>query len=169
MWGLFVYNGIAVSFRIALCESVISLSSMSTENDTPKETNNTNENVAASTAAPSATDAVTGDKTMAMLCHLLSFCVFVLPSFGNIIGPLILWLVKKDQDPLVDATGKAVLNFQISVTIYGIICSLLIFIGIGIVLLPILAIVTIIYTIIGALKANDGQVYKYPFTIQFLK
>jgi uncharacterized Tic20 family protein len=144
---------------------------MSTENNTAKGTSiETNENAAASAGSTATTtDAITGDKTMAMLCHLLSFCVFVLPSLGNIIGPLILWLVKKDQDPLVDATGKAVLNFQISVTIYGIICSLLIFIGIGLVLLPILAILTIIYTIIGALKANEGQVYKYPFTIQFLK
>ena len=123
-----------------------------------------------STTSGSSTHFQDGDKTMAMLCHLLSLCLFVLPSFGNIIGPLILWLVKKDEDPFVDATGKEVLNFQISVTIYGIVCFLLVFaFGLGILLGMILSIAMVVLTIVGALKANEGELYRYPFTIRFLK
>lgn len=110
-----------------------------------------------------------GDNTMAMLCHLLSLLGFIGVPLGNIVGPLIVWLMKKDDDPFVDATGKEVLNFQISATIYGIICALLFLIFIGIILLPILIIAVVIYTIIGAVKAKEGQLYHYPFAIRFLK
>lgn len=110
-----------------------------------------------------------GDKTMAMLCHLLSLIGFIGVPFGNIVGPLIIWLMKRDTDAFVDATGKEVLNFQISATIYGIICGLLILAFIGVILLPILIISVIIFTIIGAVKANEGQLYRYPLTIRFLK
>jgi uncharacterized protein len=110
-----------------------------------------------------------GDKTMAMLCHLLSLIGFIGVPLGNIVGPLILWLVKKDGDAFVDATGREVLNFQISATIYGIVCALLFIVFVGIILLPILIIAVIIYTIIGAVKANEGQLYRYPLTIRFLK
>jgi uncharacterized Tic20 family protein len=110
-----------------------------------------------------------GDRTMAMLCHLLSFVAFIGVPLGNIVGPLILWLVKKEGDPFVDATGKEVLNFQISATIYGIVCAILFLVFIGVILLPILVIAVIIYTIIGAVKASEGQLYRYPLTIRFLK
>ncbi len=106
---------------------------------------------------------------MAMLCHLLSFVGLLGVPLGNILGPLVLWLIKKDEDPLVDETGKEVLNFQISASIYGIVCILLAFIFIGFLLLPILLIVVIVYTIIGATKANEGELYRYPFTIRFIK
>ena len=110
-----------------------------------------------------------GNPTHAMLCHLLSFIGFIGIPLGNILGPLVFWLIKKDEDALVDATGKEVLNFQISAFIYGIVCALLFFIFIGIILLPILIIMVIVYTIIGAMKANEGQLYRYPFTIRFIK
>ncbi|WP_345785320.1 DUF4870 domain-containing protein [Thalassobacterium sedimentorum] len=106
---------------------------------------------------------------MAMLCHLLSFVGLLGVPIGNILGPLVIWLVKKDQDPFVDATGKEVLNFQITATIYGIICGLLVFVVIGLFLLPVLIIAVVVLTIIGALKANEGILYRYPFTIRFLK
>lgn len=121
-------------------------------------------------SAASAANTPAGDKTMAMLCHLLSFCLFILPAFGNIIGPLILWLVKREQDPFVDETGKEVLNFQISVTIYGLICFLLVFaFGLGVILGMILSVAMVVYTIIGAVKASEGVLYRYPCTIRFLK
>jgi uncharacterized Tic20 family protein len=110
-----------------------------------------------------------GDKTVAMLCHLLSFIGLIGIPAGNILGPLVLWLIKKDEDALVDANGKEVLNFQISAFIYGIVCALLALIVIGFFLLPILIIGVIVYTIIGAMKANEGQVYRYPFSIRFIK
>ncbi|WP_345786245.1 DUF4870 domain-containing protein [Coraliomargarita algicola] len=110
-----------------------------------------------------------GDRSMAMLCHLLSLIGLLGVPLGNILGPLIIWITKKDQDAFVDETGKEVLNFQISATIYGILCGLLVFIVIGLFLLPLLIIAVVIYTIIGALKANEGVLYRYPCTIRFLK
>lgn len=134
------------------------------ENKTPLES--TIQTEAALEASPNSEQ---GDKTMAMLCHLLSFIGFIGIPVGNILGPLVLWLIKKSEDPFVDATGKEVLNFQISATIYGIVCGLLFFVFIGVVLLPVLIIAVVVYTIIGAIKANEGQVYHYPFTIRFIK
>ena len=110
-----------------------------------------------------------GQYTMGMLCHLLSFIGYIGVPFGNILGPLILWLVKKDQDSFVDENGKEVLNFQISAMIYGVVCFLLTFVFIGLILLPILIIGVIVYTIIAAIKANEGIVYRYPYSIRFIK
>ncbi|MGZ0654023.1 DUF4870 domain-containing protein [Coraliomargarita sp. W4R53] len=146
---------------------------MSTENN-ESEVETPIEIVAETSEAPEnasnmPSDTPSGDKTSAMLCHLLSLVGLLGVPFGNILGPLIVWITKKDQDAFVDATGKEVLNFQISVTIYAIVCGLLIFAVIGMFLLPILIIVTVVYTIIGALKANEGVLYRYPFTIRFLK
>lgn len=117
----------------------------------------------------SSTGVPTGDNTMAMLCHLLAFVGLIGVPVGNILGPLVLWLVKKDQDAFVDVTGKEVLNFQISATIYCVVCLLLSFVVIGLFLLPIVIIAVIVYTIIGAIKANEGVLYRYPFTIRFFK
>ena len=101
-----------------------------------------------------------------MLCHLAGLAMFLVPPVGGIIGPLIVWLVKKDQHPFIDTQGKAALNFQISVAIYGIVCFFLV---IGILLLPALGIFTLVMIIMAAIKANEGVSFKYPLTIRFLK
>jgi uncharacterized Tic20 family protein len=106
------------------------------------------------------------ERTWAMLCHISVFSMFIFP-LGNIIGPLVIWLIKKEEYPLVDDQGREVLNFQISVIIYAVISALLIFVLIGIPLLIALAIIDIILTIIGAMRANDGIKYRYPLTIRF--
>ena len=77
---------------------------------------------------------VKADHTNAVLCHLLSLCGYVGIPFGNVLGPLIWWLFKKDSDPEVDLHGKESLNFQISVTIYLIAAGLLVFLFIEITL-----------------------------------
>jgi len=102
------------------------------------------------------------------VCHLSTFAGYVVP-FGNIIAPLVLWVMKKDEYPLVDDQGKEAINFQISITIYVIMSIVLIFLIIGIPLLIGLLIYEIIVTIIAAIKANDGEKYRYPFTIRFIK
>ena len=104
----------------------------------------------------------------AMFCHLAAFAGYVIP-LGSLIGPLIIWLIKREEMPFVDAHGKAVVNFQISVVIYGAISAVLIFIVIGIFLLIALGIFTIVMTIIAALKANAGESYQYPLAITFIK
>jgi uncharacterized Tic20 family protein len=107
------------------------------------------------------------EKNWAMFCHLASFAGFIIP-FGNIIGPLIVWLIKGKESEFVDAHGKESLNFQISMTIYFCVSFVLIFLLIGIPLIIILAIVQIILVVIASMKARDGLSYQYPITIRFL-
>lgn len=108
------------------------------------------------------------DKTFGMLCHLAALSGLIIP-FGTIIGPLVVWLLKKEQSPYVDAQGKEALNFQISMTIYLVISSILIIVLIGILTTIVLGIAWLILTIVGAVRANDGQHYRYPLTIRFIK
>jgi len=107
------------------------------------------------------------EKTWGMLCHLSALTVFLFP-LGNIIGPLIVWLVKKDESSFVDDQGKESLNFQISFTIYCIIAAILIIVVIGIILLIALGIVFLILVIIAAVKANEGEEFRYPLTIRLI-
>jgi len=106
-------------------------------------------------------------RTWGMFCHLAAFAGLILPSFGQIIGPLVVWLIKKDEYPFVDAQGKKSLNFQISMTIYGVVAFLLCFILIGLFLLPALAIVDIICVIIASVKTSNGEEFNYPLSIKF--
>lgn len=106
---------------------------------------------------------------MGMLCHLIALAGYAIPS-GNLVGPLIVWLIKKDTMPFVDKEGKESLNFQISMTIYmigaGILTALIC------VFAPVLiaiAIMDVVYVIIAAIAASKGKNYTYPFTIRFLK
>ena len=112
---------------------------------------------------------VKADNTMGMLCHLLSLTQLLGVPLGNILGPLIVWLVKRDEDPFVDLCGKESLNFQISMTIYLVIAGILILLFVGLFIIPVLMILNIVYTIIAAIKASEGTSYTYPFTIRFIK
>jgi len=103
----------------------------------------------------------------AMFCHISAFSGFVIP-FGNIIAPLIIWTLKKDEYEHVNDQGKEALNFQISITIYVFISFLLIFVAIGIPLLIITLLFAVIFTVIGGINANDGIKYRYPFTLRLI-
>jgi uncharacterized Tic20 family protein len=105
----------------------------------------------------------------AMLSHLTALCGFIGIPFGHILGPLIVWLIKKDQFPLVDDQGKESLNFQITMTIYGIVAGLLTLVFIGFVLLAVLVIADIVLVIMASIEANKGTAYRYPFTIRLIK
>jgi len=106
-------------------------------------------------------------RVVAMLCHLLALAGIVVP-FGNIIGPLVVWLIKKDESPAVDQAGRESLNFQITMTIAGFVAGLLTFVVIGVLLLPIVAIVWLIFVIVATVKTNGGEPYRYPFAIRML-
>ena len=103
-----------------------------------------------------------------MLCHLGALAGYVIP-FGNIIAPLIIWLVKKEESELVDRHGKESLNFQISIAIYCAIAFLLVFIVIGIPLLFALGIFNLVMIIVAAVKTNSGEDFRYPLCIRFIK
>jgi len=107
-------------------------------------------------------------RTWAMLCHLGALAGYIIP-FGHIIAPLVIWLIKKDESPLVDDQGKESLNFQISLTIYAVVAGLLTLVVIGFILLIALGIFDLIVVIIAAIKANEGEKYRYPLCIRFIK
>src|SRR5690606_30752066 len=98
----------------------------------------------------------------AMLCHFAAFFGLVFP-FGNLLGPLVVWQIKRDLDPFVDAQGKEAVNFQISVTLAGLVCVPLMLILIGFPLLALVTVGALVLTIIAGIKANEGQAYRYPF------
>src|SRR5436190_14870128 len=106
--------------------------------------------------------------TWEVLCHALGFAGFVFP-FGNILGPLIVWLMKKSESPSVDTHGKEALNFQISMTIWILLCSITFLVLVGFVLVPAAVVTHIVLTLIGTIKAGNGELYHYPLTIRFIK
>lgn len=105
----------------------------------------------------------------AMFCHLAGLAKYIPIPLSNVIAPLILWQIKKDQSPFVNDQGKEAVNFQISMTIYIIACCLLFCVGIGVFVLPVVGVLDLVFIIIAALKANQGELYRYPLTIRFLK
>jgi uncharacterized Tic20 family protein len=109
------------------------------------------------------------ERMWAALVHVVALSLFIGIPFGNLIGPLIIWLIKKDQYPFVDQQGKESINFQISMTIYAIISGILVFVVVGIFLLVAIALIDIVLAIIAAVEANQGRPYQYPLTIRFVR
>lgn len=103
-----------------------------------------------------------------MLCHLTGLSLLLGIPFGNILGPLVIWLIKKEDYDFVDEQGKESLNFQISITIYAIISGILVIFIIGIFTSIALFIAYLVMVITASIKASSGEGYKYPFTIKFI-
>ncbi|MBU2547004.1 MAG: DUF4870 domain-containing protein [Proteobacteria bacterium] len=108
-------------------------------------------------------------QTYGMLCHLLALSGYVGIPFGNVIGPLVIWLLKKNEDPFVDDQGKESLNFQISMLIYAFVAAPLVLVVVGAFILIALGVFGFIMVVIASIRANDGIAYRYPVTIRFLK
>jgi hypothetical protein len=102
------------------------------------------------------------EKTLGIVMHVL--CLVGFP----ILGPLIVWLVKKDQSSYLDRQGRELLNFQLSYLFYAFLAFLLCFILIGVPLLFGIGVATIVLTIIGIVNASEGKVYRFPLTIRLL-
>lgn len=103
-----------------------------------------------------------------MACHLASLSYFIGIPFGNVLGPLVVWMMKRDSSPFINEAGKKALNFNLAVTIYLAIAAVLCLLLIGFIFLIIIPIVQAILAIIAALKASNGEDYDYPMTIKFL-
>ena len=109
------------------------------------------------------------EKNFGMLCHLSSLCGYIGIPFGSILGPLIFWLIKKEEMPFVNDQGKEALNFNITVAIAALICIPLIFIAIGIFLIIAVVILHIVFTILASIAASKGEAYRYPFALRLIK
>jgi len=113
-----------------------------------------------------------------MLCHLSALALFTCIPFANIIGPLVVWLIKRQEIPSVDAHGKESVNFQITVVICAIalwiptfLLSLVspIFFVLGYLLIIPLGLANLILIIMASMKVNNGEPYTYPFALRFIK
>jgi len=109
------------------------------------------------------------ERTWAIFCHLSAFVAFVGIPLGNILGPLVIWLIKKNEMPLVDEEGKEAINFQISMTIYTIIAFILCFVAIGFLLIFPVILFNVVLIIIASVKTSNGERFRYPCTIRFIK
>jgi uncharacterized protein len=106
------------------------------------------------------------EQTWAMFSHLSALSLFVGIPFGNLIGPLVLWLVGRNEGELADDQGKEALNFQLSVMLYIVLLAISV---VGLVLVPVAIVADIVLTIIATVRASRGEYYRYPWTIRFVK
>jgi uncharacterized Tic20 family protein len=107
-------------------------------------------------------------RSWCVACHLSALAGFVVPAVGHVLGPLIVWLIKRGDSPEIDAHGKEALNFQISMLIYNLVAGVLCLLLIGFALLAVLHILNVVFVIIAALKAGEGQMYRYPLTLRLI-
>ena len=104
-----------------------------------------------------------------VLCHATALAGFFVPWAGHILGPLIVWLAKRNDSPEIDQHGKESLNFQISMLIYNVIAGVLCLVLIGFVILAILHILNLVLVIIASIQASEGKFYRYPLAIRLIK
>jgi len=114
-------------------------------------------------------------RTWNMLCHLSALAGFIIP-FGNMLGPLLVWQIKKNEIPSVNVHGKAALNFQITVTLAAfvgvVVAVILSFFCVGFLLVPLVILIGLaglVFAIIAGIKANNGEDYKYPYSLNLIK
>jgi uncharacterized protein len=100
--------------------------------------------------------------------RLIAAAIYVISFFTAFIGPLVIWLIKKNDSQFVDFHGREYLNFVISFFVYSIISGILTVIFIGFIMLAIVGVVTVVFTIIGAIKAYEGKEYRIPFIFRLL-
>ncbi len=107
-------------------------------------------------------------KQTGLFLHLSQLLNFIIP-FAGVVAPIVIWQVKKDEMPALDAHGKMVANWLISCLIYFAVSFVLAFVLIGFLGFIALGIMGVVFPIIGGIKANNGELWEYPLTIKFLK
>jgi uncharacterized Tic20 family protein len=118
---------------------------------------------AASGAAPTE-----NERTWGMLAHLSALVGLVIPLIGNVLGPLVVSIARSDQSAFVAAHAKEALNFNISVTLAALLCTLLMLVFVGFLLGSALFIAWLVMTLIAAIKASEGAAYRYPFSLRLV-
>ena len=105
-----------------------------------------------------------------MTCHLVGLCGLLIPQLiGGVLVTMGLWLIKRDSSSFVNDQGKEALNFQLSLLVYLFLCIVLTFFVVGIFILIPLAFFALIAVVVAAVKVSDGQRFRYPLCIRFIK
>jgi uncharacterized protein len=107
-------------------------------------------------------------RTWIILSHASALLGVFLHFPGHLLGPLIIWLAKRDDSSEIDAHGKESLNFQISMLIYNVIAAVFCLILIGFAFLAILWVLNAVFVIVASIQASEGKFYRYPMTIRFI-
>src|SRR6266496_6676180 len=110
-------------------------------------------------APPPAPGASSDIRTWCVLCHAAALLGLFFHFMGHLLGPLIVWLVKRGDSPEIDANGKESVNFQLSMLIYSVIAGILCLVLIGFVLLAILHVLNVVFVIIASIRASEGNFY----------
>jgi len=110
----------------------------------------------------------TWERNWAVFCHLGGFAGLVLPGIGQVIAPLVLWLLRREQSAFVDHHGREALNFQISMTLYAIVAAALMWLLIGFLLIFVVLGVQFVFMVIASVAASQGERYRYPLTLRLI-
>ena len=121
------------------------------------------------TISPTTTVSSSHTRTWCVLCHASALLGLFFHFLGHIFGPLIVWVLKRGDGAEIDAHGKESLNFQLSMLIYDAIALILCFVLIGIPILLLLWVLNTVLVIVASIKASEGELYRYPLTIRFIK
>ena len=111
----------------------------------------------------------TNIRTWNILCHASALLGIFLHFPGHLLGPLVVWLAKRDDSPEIDAHGKESLNFQISMLIYNGIAVVFCLVLVGFAFLAVLWVLNTVFVIVASIQASDGKFYRYPMTIRFIQ
>ena len=121
-------------------------------------------------APPNATSPVSADeRTWAMIAHFSALAGFLLPVIGCVVGPLVVWLAKREQSAFVAEAAKEALNFNISVLLAGLLCTMLLFVFIGLLLGAVLFVAWLVLTVVAGIRASEGVHYRYPVSLRIVK
>ena len=107
-------------------------------------------------------------RNTAVAAHLSTFVGLVVP-FGSVIGPLAVWLTRRDRDPFIDDAGREALNFGISIAAYGLVMLVAALMLVGIPFLIVGVVAWVVLASLAAVKASEGQSYRYPLTMRFVR
>lgn len=109
-------------------------------------------------------------RTWAMAAHLSAFVGFIAGVLVlSFVGPLVVWLVKREEHPFIESHAREALNFNLSVLLYGVVCLLLVVVLVGFLLLLALFVAWVALSIQGAVRASQGEPHRYPLTIRFVR
>jgi uncharacterized Tic20 family protein len=120
------------------------------------------------TSSPAVSGSSSSVRTWCILAHATALVGFLVPVAGHLVGPLIVWLAKRQDSPEIDAHGKESINFQISMLIWNAIALILCLVLIGIPILILLHILNIIFVIVASIQASEGKLYRYPLAIRLI-
>jgi uncharacterized Tic20 family protein len=109
------------------------------------------------------------DRTWAMLAHLSALAGLVVWIAGCVLGPLAVWISRRDQSAFVAEHAREALNFNITVALAAVVCLLLMLVFVGFILGAALFIAWLVLTLIAAIKASEGAIYRYPVSLRLVK